>query len=1151
MADDSMVVTALSLPVPALEPQPMDLEKAEEGDELDQAEVEALAAALEAQALGSSSEELKKPLFRGQTLPPLGVQWIHVLGKEFPVHVRIWSTKELQLGNATGPSTEIAMTYPMWLIPARVLVDLRGPLLPHDEMMKKNLLVQWRPGHPRTVVLISHQWAGFRHPDPNMEQFQVLQSLLRNLAAGRVSIGKDMVAQSRGVDVPIPSTQEQRDCLEWDIWYDFFGIPQIDDRGCVSNAPELQAAVDSIPAYCHASDIIVILAPSLRHADTGKTISFGSWETRGWCRAERTAAALSDKNMPLLVVTTPRTIFASSGAAWIGSWPHDGEFTVEGDRKTASWQGVSVSVVSIVFRESQSASEGEATLVTLQVKELTKKLLALKSESLFDIANVKLRLLPERGCPVCHLAALEQERNIPHQPLQSFLARYRFNAPDQKADGLTPLMMACIEGCIPLVKELLSSKAEVNEKVEVSIRDIQLGGRQTALTVAAALSSSKVVQCLLQAKAALDVCCGTLCYTAIHQAAAYGNHAVIADLAAAAPELVHKPNSKGDTPIVNGVATHNSQVTEKLLEFGADPNQLGSYGHSVLALSSLHTSYVCHAEYLLRAGADPNYGGAPTRLWDSALLKQWETEVEKSELVGPSAGEPLLSFGIPIQIATESGNFEMAKLLYEYGAELPPKLVAATSLHSPVDQNTVTRRTSKWGGMVEVGWTFFKDAAVAKDRIVDLERELENKKEELENLRLRVERAELKAESATVKEKRMAQELSEASKDLEDYRKHTADLNQKLSFATASMESQHVQIAAQEKELKETRESEAKLQFELRRALKEEEHMGGHADFMATQMELGQAKQSLHDRRGELEVALKQLQSLRHEVHKLRAAEEQSHSDAKHLQCKDCAWLEQACQAQVCAATARRLDVEAALQKSLEQQQELRLQLLEERNRHEELKEVHSTRLAQAAQEVALLRQKVERQKQETRWRHPGKREGTIETPQLDTPRRHKEMLVRLEELLPGIQHPKSRTDHVYPKLVPQRSPKEVEGRSFVQEFVVESDRHKMQDIVDAALQGQETEHFEIVICSKDDQEHVILLNATPRRHRRGAFRVCPRRGWTPQMLGRKREAANTKSGSKRRWQQEIDGKAAEDEVVTAEVLVWPLLCRASSSFSR
>ena len=102
------------------------------------------------------------------------------------------STKELHLSNATGLSKEIAMTYPMWLIPAKaarlqvlyfagswrrcslahlsmlpsfffpgkVLVDLQGPLLPHDEMMKKNLLVQWRPGHTKTVVLISHQRLG-------------------------------------------------------------------------------------------------------------------------------------------------------------------------------------------------------------------------------------------------------------------------------------------------------------------------------------------------------------------------------------------------------------------------------------------------------------------------------------------------------------------------------------------------------------------------------------------------------------------------------------------------------------------------------------------------------------------------------------------------------------------------------------------------------------------------------------------------------------------------------------------------------------------------------------------------------------------------------------------------------------------------------
>ena len=32
------------------------------------------------------------------------------------------------------------------------------------------------------------------------------------------------------------------------------------------------------------------------------------------------------------------------------------------------------------------------------------------------------------------------------------------------------------------------------------------------------------------------------------------------------------------------------------------------------------------------------------------------------------------------------------------------------------------------------------------------------------------------------------------------------------------------------------------------------------------------------------------------------------------LVCEDCAWLEQACQAQVCAATARRLDAEASFE---------------------------------------------------------------------------------------------------------------------------------------------------------------------------------------------------------------------------------------------
>ena len=65
-------------------------------------------------------------------------------------------------------------------------------------------------------------------------------------------------------------------------------------------------------------------------------------------------------------------------------------------------------------------------------------------------------------------------------------------------------------------------------------------------------------------------------------------HQVIADVVSAVPALIHKPNSQSDSPIVNAVATYNSHVTKLSREFCADPNQVGSCGNSVLAVSSLH-----------------------------------------------------------------------------------------------------------------------------------------------------------------------------------------------------------------------------------------------------------------------------------------------------------------------------------------------------------------------------------------------------------------------------------------------------------------------------------------------------------------------------------------------------------------------------------
>lgn len=62
----------------------------------------------------------------------------------------------------------------------------------------------------------------------------------------------------------------------------------------------------------------------------------------------------------------------------------------------------------------------------------------------------------------------------------------------------------------------------------------------------------------------------------------------------------------------------------------------------------------------------------------------------------------------------------------------------------------------------------------------------------------------------------------------------------------------------------------------------------------------------------------------------------------------------------------------------------------------------------------------------------------------------------------------------------------EVEGRPFMQDFILKSERQRMQGILDAALQGQEMLHFELGLCSKSGEERNIVLNFTPRRGRDG-----------------------------------------------------------------
>ena len=45
----------------------------------------------------------------------------------------------------------------------------------------------------------------------------------------------------------------------------------------------LICAANSIPAYIELSTHLLIVAPPVKHRETGKLCDFGSWLQRGWC----------------------------------------------------------------------------------------------------------------------------------------------------------------------------------------------------------------------------------------------------------------------------------------------------------------------------------------------------------------------------------------------------------------------------------------------------------------------------------------------------------------------------------------------------------------------------------------------------------------------------------------------------------------------------------------------------------------------------------------------------------------------------------------------------------------------------------------------------------------------------------------------------
>lgn len=103
------------------------------------------------------------------------------------------------------------------------------------------------------VVFISHQWAGYSHPDPHGTKYEAIGKAVHEL-------------QRRGVRA------------NW-IWLDYCCIPQ-------ENNVQQQSAINSMFAYTSFCTTFLSLAPTCTHVDSGEELTPETRHQRLWCLLE-------------------------------------------------------------------------------------------------------------------------------------------------------------------------------------------------------------------------------------------------------------------------------------------------------------------------------------------------------------------------------------------------------------------------------------------------------------------------------------------------------------------------------------------------------------------------------------------------------------------------------------------------------------------------------------------------------------------------------------------------------------------------------------------------------------------------------------------------------------------------------------------------
>ena len=176
-------------------------------------------------------------------------------------------------------SSEHPSYAPMWVVGASQVLRMTGKLQPHQVLKADGLLVERAP--EMFVIFVSHQWLGYRHPDPQGQQLAALQGILRNLMARRLKVESDITSQFYGKNY-ILSKAEHHQISEGYLWLDYLCVPQLVEGYETQGLPEEQLRyVHSIPCYVDLSHVFLALVPKAVHENGVELCDYYSWLQRG------------------------------------------------------------------------------------------------------------------------------------------------------------------------------------------------------------------------------------------------------------------------------------------------------------------------------------------------------------------------------------------------------------------------------------------------------------------------------------------------------------------------------------------------------------------------------------------------------------------------------------------------------------------------------------------------------------------------------------------------------------------------------------------------------------------------------------------------------------------------------------------------------